>query len=163
MANLPSTISTIEYITAASGKVFIKGQTNALTVDTFDNALGNDLTVAGPAGLNDALTVRVGNQVHSETGTIGAITVTGDEIFTLTAVGGVTPLGADLTGLISLTPTLPGGHQTVTISGDTTLRVGDTGGIFQGAVQEVNAGALVPNDLVISITNTAATYFRGDF
>src|SRR5262249_9483150 len=132
MANLPATISGIEYITAASGAVSIKGQTNALTVDTFDNGAFQNLTVAGPAGLSDALTVRVGNQVHSTAGAIGTITVTGDEVFTLTAVGsaaGVNPV--DLTGLITLTPTLPGGHQTVTISGDTTLRVGDTVA-FQG-------------------------------
>src|SRR5262249_15417252 len=153
MANLPATISSIEYITTASGAVTINGQTNALTVNTFDNGAAQNLIVKGPAGLNDSLAVVVGNQVHSTAGAVGTITVTGDEVFTFTVWGsaaGVNPV--DLTGFITLTPTLPGGHQTVAITGDTIVRVGDIAPAgVAGAIQEVNAGALRPDDLVISI------------
>src|SRR5262249_21114639 len=96
---------------------------------------------------------------NAGSGVIGTITVTGDELFTLYTTGGTGAV--DLTGLISLTPTLPGGHQSVSIAGTSTVRIGDSD--FLGAIQEVNAGVLIPNDLIISITNTAATYFRGDF
>src|SRR5262249_20132983 len=34
---------------------------------------------------------------------------------------------------------------------------------FFGAIQDVVGGALNPNNMTITITNTGATYFRGDF
>src|SRR5262249_3601108 len=137
MSKLPSTISVLEYITAAAGAVTIDKQTNSLVVNTFDNGGVQTLTVKGPAGLSDSLSILVGNATAGHgNASIGAITVTGDELFTLSTAGGT--LAVDQTGLVTLTPTLPGGHQSVSIAGTTTLRVGDTGA-FLGAIQEVNA------------------------
>jgi hypothetical protein len=168
LALLPSSINTIIYQNLASGPVTINNQTATLTVNTEDNANGFNLTVGavGPAaGLNDSLFVVVGNGVHNLGEAIGLIKATGDELFTLTAVGsgqGKDLTQTDFTGLVSLTPTL-GGNEQVTISGDTNVRIGDTVA-FQGAIQDVSpGGVLLTNNMTISITNTAATYFRGDF
>jgi hypothetical protein len=171
LANLPASITTIDYFTPAAGSVFINNQTAALTVNVFDQTTaGQNLTVGkvGPApGLNDSLTVIVGNPNHvglagSKGGdALGDINATGDEVFTITSKGGgnvadgVANGGNDLGGTI-LVPTL-GGNEQVTISGDTTLQMAVTHST-NGAIQDQTAaGILNANNLSVKVTDTAAT------
>ena len=92
MTKLPGSIGTIDYFTKAAGSVVINNQTTALTVNVEDNTTAaQNLTVGhwpGP-GLNDSLTVSAGNSLQKASGDVfNDITANGDEVFTLTAVGG---------------------------------------------------------------------------
>ena len=121
-------------------------------------------TPTGPTGLNDALTVEVGNANHAPTGgdALGDIFAFGYEVFNLNAFGnkgapftGVAGTFDDIGGTI-LMPTL-GGNEVVTIGGDTTLLMAVTHSAF-GAIQDQTAlGTLNVNNLTVTITNTAAT------
>ena len=148
MANLQG-FTTIEYFTAAAGSVNIINPVAGLTVNVFDETTAaQNVTIGGPvppaaapttgpAGLNDALTVDVGNPNHAPAGgdALGDITAFGYELFTLNAFGGKGLAGAtvDDIGGIVLVPTL-GGNEQVTIGGDTTLQMAMTH-IF-GAIQD---------------------------
>jgi hypothetical protein len=162
MAQQPATIRTIIYDGQATGSVTINNQTNPLTVNLQDATdISETLTVGsvGPApGLNDSLTVVIGSTPDSGQGIIGAITVTGDELFTLVPLGG----RDDSTGLITLTPTL-GGNEQVTIGGDTTVMIGATPTApTLGAIVDATGGILNVNNLTIKITNTGLTAFAPD-
>ena len=177
MANLPASISNITYFTPANGSVTINDQTAALTVDVKDQTTAaQTLTVGavGPApGLNDSLTVSLGNPLHASAAvpgsggdTIGAITVFGDELFTLNAVGsnnGISPSPptVDITGLITLSPTLAGNEQ-VTIGGADLTNVIVGGSTSLGAIADATAGVLNANNMLVTITNTGATIFNDD-
>jgi len=168
MANLPASITTIDYFTPANGSVTINNQTLALTVNVFDQTTAaQNLTVGGPAGLNDSLTVIVGNPNHvglagSNGGdALGDIKATGDELFTLTSTGGgnvadgVANGANDIDGTI-LVPTL-GGNEQVTISGDTTLQMAVTHSTNGALQDQTAAGVLNANNLSVMVINTAAT------
>jgi hypothetical protein len=179
MANLPASIGTIVYFTPASADVIINNQVSALTVDVKDETnpgggtpVFHDITVGkvGPAaGLADSLTVSVGNPLHVAApyfaggDLLGDITAFGDELFTLTSVGGgaVAPgtAGANDIGGTFLVPT-PGGNEQVKITGDTTIQMAVTHSV-NGAISSTTstpAGpALLLNNLTVTITNTAAT------
>ena len=122
----------------------------------------------GP-GLNDSLTVSVGNSCTKASGltggdALGDITAIGDEVFTLTSVGGGAVaagvgIGANDIGGTLLFPTL-GGNEQVTIGGDTTLLMAVTHSIL--ARSKIRTGALavrllILNNLTVTVTNTAAT------
>ena len=175
MTKLPGSIGTIDYFTKANGSVVINNQTTALTVNVEDNTTaGQNLTVglAGPApGINDSLTVSVGNATHKGlpglTGgdALGDITAFGDEVFTLTSVGGGAVAagvgnGANDIGGTFLVPTA-GGNEQVKITGDTTLQMAVThsinGAISDGTGTVATSGVLLLNNLTVTDTNTAAT------
>jgi hypothetical protein len=171
--------SGITYFTPANGSVIINNQTAALTVDVKDETTaGQNLTVGkvGPAaGLNDSLTVSVGNANHAGGPAVGAagtggdalgdITAFGDELFTLNSVGGGAVAagvanGANDIGGTFLVPT-PGGNEQVKITGDTTLQMAVTHSV-NGAISSSTGplaanGVLLLNNLSVTITNTAAT------
>ena len=69
----------------------------------------------------------------------------------------------DITGLITLTPTL-GGNVQVTLGGNKrSLTIGFTADQNLGAIADATAGVLnPPNNLSIKITNTAFTAFAAD-
>ena len=166
MANLPAAIGTILYQTPATADVTINDVTSTLTVNTEDNAEGGNLTVGavGPnPGFNDILNVIVGDAIHHTTGHIGNVTVTGEEIVNFTSQGAVSPASpptlasANTIGTVLLTPTLTGSEH-VTITGDTDIFFGTTGG---GAIFSVNAaGNNNVNNLSITDTNSLGTYFE---
>lgn len=175
LALLPASINNITYFTPANGSVVINNQVAALTVDVKDETtVGQNLTVGkvGPAaGLNDSLTVNVGNANHvgvpGLTGgdALGDITAFGDELFTLNSTGGGAVAagvanGANDIGGTFLVPT-PGGNEQVKITGDTTLQMAVTHSI-NGAISSSTGplaanGVLLLNNLSVTITNTAAT------
>lgn len=174
LALLPASINNITYFTPANGSVVINNQVAALTVDVKDETTaGQNLTVGkvGPAaGLNDSLTVNVGNANHvgvpGLTGgdALGDITAFGDELFTLNSTGGGAVAagvanGANDIGGTFLVPT-PGGNEQVKITGDTTLQMAVTHSI-NGAISSTTSTPTGPvlllNNLTVTITNTAAT------
>ena len=129
MKLLPTSINTLSYITAASGALTVNNQVNPLTINTFDNGAGNAITVGavGPAaGLKDSFRLIVGDTFHSTAGAVGNVTLNGDEVVTLTSVGGAAAVGANTVGFVSLRPTI-GGLEDVTIDGTNDLTVGVTG------------------------------------
>jgi hypothetical protein len=150
MALLPATITGIDYVTAASAAVFINNQVNPLTVNTFDNGGGFALTVGavGPAaGFADSLHLIVGDTFHSTAGSVGAVTLFGDEVVTISSVGANT----NTLGVVKLTPT-PGGDEKVTIDGNKNITIGVSG---TGAIFDVDAaGAFIANNMAITITDT---------
>ncbi|MFZ3181658.1 MAG: DUF4214 domain-containing protein [Methylocystis silviterrae] len=175
MANLAAAgFNTIDYVNPAKAAVTINNQTAALTVNTYDNGAGLNLTVGtkGPAsGLSDTFTLKVGDALHNDgTGTfggngagfVGDVTLIGDEIVNIAATGqtGLGPVITDTIGYVKLTPTTFA-HEQVNISGDTNLTIGVAGGIGKGAIASVDgAGALLQNNLGITITNTGVTTFN---
>ena len=161
MAQHP-TIGTIIVESLEPGSLTINNQTNPLTVNLQDSIAALTVGAVGPApGLNDSLSVVLGTA--SNTAFIGPINVTGDEVFTLTALGpqGADPRVGDITGLITLTPTL-GGNVQVTLGGNRSLTIGFTADQNLGAIADATAGVLNPNNLSIKITNTAFTAFAPD-
>ena len=163
LANLPTSINKLSYITAASADVTVNNQVNALTINTFDNGNGKALTVGklGPAaGLADSVHLIAGNTFHTAPDAIGNVTLFGDELATLTSVGTATFTGTNTTGLISLHPTI-GGNEQVTIDGDHNIAIGNSGGATGGAIVDLNAGGgLNTNNMIITITNTGVTTFH---
>jgi hypothetical protein len=105
------------------------------------------LTVVGATGLNDGLAVSGGNPLNNGGFEIGAIIVTGDELFTFTALGS----GGE-SRLITLTPTL-GGNEQVTLGGDSLLGV---------TLADATGGVLNVNNMVITVTNTGKTYLDAE-
>ncbi len=185
MANLPTTISDILYLTQAEAAVTINNVTRTLTIDTENNGNGTALTVGAvnpDSGYTDALNIIIGNADNPvQTGTtaakgvLGAITLFGEE-----AVGfvsqGLVPFGtaapnANDTGTVLLTPT-PGGGEHVTITGDSSIAFGYPtaptiwGGVFgsHGGIFDLSAATGFDNfnDLVITDTNAGATYLEAD-
>lgn len=172
MKNLPSEINTILYQTSsqagAAGDVFINNVTRDLKVDTTANANGHNLTVGkvGPdAGLDDSLTVVVGNADLGTRGVLGLVTSFGEEKVNFIGKGASTGsiksvAFGDITDTVILTPTLTRPVD-VTISGDsdfvfgaTAVGVTATGGIFSE-----NTAHTINNldNLTITVTNTAQT------
>lgn len=175
---LPASINNITYSTKAIGSVVMNNQVAALTVDVKDETTAaQNLTVGtkGPApGLNDNLTVSVGDPVHlgvpslTRGDVLGDITANGDEVFTLNSVGGGAVAagvgnGANDIGGTFLVPTPGGGggNEQVKITGDTTLQMAVThstnGAISDGTGSLAAHGVLLLNNLSVTITNTAAT------
>ena len=153
MKVLDGTFNTISYITKSSAALTVNNQTNALTINTFDNGAGNAITVgavAPAAGLNDSFKLIVGDTFHAPgLGAVGNLTLIGDEVVTLSSVG-FAP-GANTVGFAALTPTL-GGLEAVTIDGTNDLTLGVIG---KGAIAAFDAGgALLVNALSITITNS---------
>ena len=102
---------------------------NPLTINTFDNGVGNAITVGtvGPAaGLKDSFHLIVGDTFHSTVGAVGNVTLNGDEVVTLSSVGGAAAVGANTIGFVSVRPTI-GGLVDMTIDGTNDLTVGVTG------------------------------------
>jgi hypothetical protein len=158
MAQQPPTIRIINYQTQATGSVTIINQNNPLTVNLEDNTIATDpttgqtLTVTGAAGFNDSLVVSLGNTSDNTGDSILAITVTGDELFTLEALGHAGSSGLfrlnDVTGLVTLTPTL-GGNEQVTISGISNIAI--------AGLADATGGALNVDNMTIRVINTAET------
>jgi hypothetical protein len=149
MANLPASINILDYVTFSSAALTINNQTAALTVNTEDNGGGNAITVKGPAGFADSFHLIIGDTFHTvpTAGSVGALTLTGDEVVTISSVGA----SGNLLGYVSLTPTV-GGDEHVTIDGNKSITIGVTG---TGGIADVNsAGALIANNLTITITDT---------
>jgi len=165
MANLPAAIGTILYQTPATGGVTINDVTSTLTVNTEANGFDNTLTIgaSGPnPGFNDTLNVIVGDAMNHTPGSIGAVTVFGEENVNFTSQGAVTatvPISvthANLIGTVLLTPTITGSEH-VTISGDTDIAFGISGG---GSIFSVNAaGNFNVDNLSITDTNALGTIF----
>jgi hypothetical protein len=157
MANLPSSINDIFYQTASSGALVINNQIAALTVDTEANGAGNAITVGlvGPApGLSDNFTLIVGDKTTAASGTVGAVTLTGDEVVTIISQGAA----GNTVGPVSLTPSLSGNEQ-VTIGGNQTITIGSAGA---GAVADLTTGgALIFNNLTMTITDSKAVTLVG--
>jgi hypothetical protein len=171
MANLPTTISTIDEITAASGALFINNQTAALTLNTFDNGGGFGVTVGlvGPAA-GSTFNLIVGNTFHTGAGAVGTgvplhtagVRTIGDNTIGISSVGNAAA-GPNTVGLFEITPALAG-LANVTISGTHALVLGVTG---DGAIftMEPSQAAVPPpitaltNTLFITITNTGTTTF----
>src|SRR5579883_1020348 len=152
VANLPASISEIDYVTAAGGALTITNQADPLTVNTFDNGGGFAITSTG-TGLNDSFTLDIGNVLHSAAGSVGNLTLTADSLVTINAAGQTStgPSITDTLGYVSLTPALIGNEQ-VTITGTTDLKIG-VGGV--GGIADVNsAGALITNNMIITDTDT---------
>ena len=128
---------------------------NAFTINTFDNAVGKNSTVGaiGPAaGLKDSFSLIVGDTFHSTVGAVGNVTLNGDEVVTLSSVGGpATAVGANTIGFVSVRPTI-GGLVDMTIDGTNDLTVGVTG---TGGIAALNTtgDALLVNALSITITD----------
>ena len=156
MKNLPSTINDLFVLTTAqAGALAVINPVSALTIDLEDGTtVANTLTVGGPAaaptgapGLADSLTLIIGDATQKTGDAIGAVTIFGDEVFTINAQGGATKL--DTTGLVILNPTTIGNEQ-VTFTGNTPLTL--TAGI-----EDVNFVAGVPASLItnnMAITDT---------
>jgi hypothetical protein len=130
---------------------------------TIGAAIPPSTTPTGPTGLNDSLTVLVGNKGHADFAgkggdALGDLKAFGYEQFTLTSNGGgqVGPGNANDLGGTILVPTL-GGNEQVTIGGDTTLLMAVTHSAFGAIQDQTNTGILNANNLTITITNTAAT------
>jgi hypothetical protein len=164
MANLPATITNLEYITAASGALTVTNAPTKMAINTFDNAVGTTIAVGNPTGLADSIQIAIGNTFHAPgAGVIGSVTLTGEENVTLLSVGNAgdtNVIGAGATGVgLLLTPTL-GGAEHVSITGATPLAMG-----FEfGAIADVTAGgALIANNLTITDTNTAFVRFAAAF
>jgi hypothetical protein len=157
-ASLLGLINDILYKNGASGAVTVKNAPTLFSVDTQDNGDGEDLTVSGPAGPSDTFNLGVGfNAVGDEpaaSGALGAVTITGEEIVHITSQG----VNGNSTFLVTLTPSLAGNEQ-VTIDGTKNIAFGAN---FQnGAIQDVVSGALNPNNMIITITDTGVVTFIG--
>jgi hypothetical protein len=106
MANLPTSITEILYVTEAGGPVTISSATNGLTVDFHGNnesggAFG--LTVTGPTTGTATLNLDFGNAVLALEDDTGAIATTGYSTVNITSVGDVLDtLAANFAGGISL-------------------------------------------------------------
>src|SRR5262245_57809725 len=85
---------------------------------------------------------------------MGAITVIGDELITVFALGSnFTSIPVeDVTGLTTLTPT-PGGFEQVTLGGDTVFSC--------GPIADVTNGVLNLNNMFMTITNAQVTELEG--
>src|SRR5262249_31255411 len=109
------------------------------------------------AGPSDTFNLGVGfNAVGDEpaaSGALGAVTITGEEIVHITSRG----VNGNSTFLVTLTPSLAGNEQ-VTIDGTKNIAFSN----FQnGAIQDVVSGALNPNNMIITITDTGVVTFNG--
>ena len=150
LANLPSSINDVLFQTTAAGALTINTLPTAFTVDTEANGAGVALTIgaAGPAGgTADSLTLIVGSSTAP--GAVGAVTMTGEEVVTVTAQGPA----VDTVGLMMLTPTVTG-NEHVTIGGTAGITIGNV----LGAIEDINPGStpasLFANNLTINITDT---------
>jgi hypothetical protein len=154
LANLPSSVTELLYQTTAVGGLTVNNLPTAFTVDTEANGNNTSLTIGaiGPAGgTADSLTLIVGSP--TAVGQLTPVTVTGEEVVTVTTQG---PAGGnDAIGFMSLTPTVTG-NEHVTIGGTEAVTIGS--GL--GAIADINPGstpaALFANNLTVNITDTHA-------
>ena len=92
----------------------------------------------------------MGDTFHSTVGAVGNLTLNGDEVVTLSSVGGAAAVGANTIGFVSVRPTI-GGLVDMTIDGTNDLTVGVTG--TGGIAAQDAGGALLVNALSITITD----------
>jgi hypothetical protein len=152
LANLPTSINDIFYQTLSGGALVINNQTANLTVDTEANGFGNAITVGlvgASTSLTTAFSLIVGDTVTATKGTVGAVTLAGDDIVGVMSQGAA----GDVVGAMLLTPALTG-NEAVTISGNQTITIGSAAG---GGIADVSgAGLLNFGNMSMNITDTKA-------
>jgi hypothetical protein len=162
-ADLPSSIDQITYQTNATGGVILNNVPTIFTVDTEANGFGNSLTigaVGAASGLSDSVNVIIGSSQGSSalagpSGSLGTVTMTGEESVTFTAQGGTT--AADMVGHVFLTPSLTGNeHVNIAVTA-ATADFGDSSGALADLT---STGALNTNNFTMTITGTGVTTFE---
>ena len=172
MTNLPATINTIEYITAASAGVNINNPVATLTLNTFDNGVGQQLTVGavGPQAAG-TFTLNVGNTFLNPAATPGAVgtavplhtagvRIIGEQNVNINSIGA----NGNVVGLVELSRTGGVGAENVAIGGNKNLTIGVTGDgaifdVFPSQATNTPPITAVTNSLQITITNTGTTTF----